>query len=456
MSRQRWTRFLRGIGANLYGQLVVAAIQLAGVPILLHCWGPRIYGEWLIVFALPGYLSMTDLGFSLSAANDMTRLAAAGERGAARSVFQSLFVLLVGTGMVMLSLVVIALWLLPVSRFVHLGGLPAVEVKIVLICLAAEILIKLFDGLNHAGFRASGAYALHQTITSTTPLVQQSAVWAIAWLGGSPLLAAGAYMLVRAVMVPGTAWLLVSRYPWLVIGIREAQLLHLKRLLKPALGNLALPFGQALNIQGMVLVVGAMLGPLAVVAFSTMRTLTRLALQMVACISYAAEPEFAVMMGQGDAARMAEFFRRTMRFSLLIAVVTISALALLGSSILTLWTHGAVRPDPVLFDFLLATVLSQTLWNGALAMLKACNKHMRAAAGQLVAAFAALLLALALLGLTKNIAMAGIAVFLADAGFLVFVARQARRVFGLNMLVIAMSAFDPRVWIAELKRPLHA
>jgi len=56
-------RILKGVYANVYGQAVTAVIQLAGVPILLHLWGTRLYGEWLIVFANPAYLSMTDLGF---------------------------------------------------------------------------------------------------------------------------------------------------------------------------------------------------------------------------------------------------------------------------------------------------------------------------------------------------------------------------------------------------------
>ncbi len=65
-------RILHGLGANAYGQLVVIVIQLAGVPILLHAWGMQLYGEWLILAAIPIYLSMADLGFSLSAGNDMT------------------------------------------------------------------------------------------------------------------------------------------------------------------------------------------------------------------------------------------------------------------------------------------------------------------------------------------------------------------------------------------------
>ena len=60
-------RLRNGFGANAYGQLVVIIIQLAGVPILLHAWGTQLYGEWLILAAIPTYLSMTDLGFSQSA-----------------------------------------------------------------------------------------------------------------------------------------------------------------------------------------------------------------------------------------------------------------------------------------------------------------------------------------------------------------------------------------------------
>ena len=61
-------RILHGLGANAYGQLVVIVIQLAGVPILLRAWGMQLYGEWLILAAIPTYLSMADLGFSQSAA----------------------------------------------------------------------------------------------------------------------------------------------------------------------------------------------------------------------------------------------------------------------------------------------------------------------------------------------------------------------------------------------------
>ncbi|MGD9984132.1 MAG: hypothetical protein AB7S51_08220 [Porticoccaceae bacterium] len=41
-----------------------------------------MYGEWLMLFAIPAYLPMTDLGFTQPAANDMT---ARGDRAGTRA-----------------------------------------------------------------------------------------------------------------------------------------------------------------------------------------------------------------------------------------------------------------------------------------------------------------------------------------------------------------------------------
>src|SRR5690554_5642535 len=93
-------RVLSGTGANAYGQAVTVVVQLIGVPILLNAWGTRLYGEWLTLFAIPAFLAMTDLGFSHSAANDMTGRVSRADRSGALSVFQSLAILICSVAIV--------------------------------------------------------------------------------------------------------------------------------------------------------------------------------------------------------------------------------------------------------------------------------------------------------------------------------------------------------------------
>jgi O-antigen/teichoic acid export membrane protein len=67
--------------------------------------------------------------------------------------------------------------------------------------------------------------------------------------------------------------------PWLRYGVAHASFAELRRLVAPAFASLAFPLGNALNIQGMRLVVGLVLGPSVVALFVPMRTLSRLVIQ---------------------------------------------------------------------------------------------------------------------------------------------------------------------------------
>ena len=74
------SKLLRNLGANAYGQLITVVTQLVSVPLFLHYWGVTLYGEWLILSAVPAYLALSDIGFASSAANDMTIRFAQGDR----------------------------------------------------------------------------------------------------------------------------------------------------------------------------------------------------------------------------------------------------------------------------------------------------------------------------------------------------------------------------------------
>ena len=85
--------------------------------------------------------------------------------------------------------------------------------------------------------------------------------------------------------------------PWLSFGFRGASRSEVKRLLRPALAFMAIPLGNALSIQGFVLVVGWLAGGPGVVLFSTYRTMTRFPLQLMGMISSSVWPELSRSLG---------------------------------------------------------------------------------------------------------------------------------------------------------------
>lgn len=449
-------RLLRGFGANLYGQAVVIVIQLAGVPILLHYWHAPLYGEWLILFAIPSYLSLTDLGFSQSAGNDMTARVARGDVAGALTVFQSLAALVLLLTVAGLLIAGAGAALLPLGNWLHLSSLSTQDVRWILWLLAAEVLVKLTDGVSHAGFRATGDYALHVGIYYSTLLAQNASIWLLAALGLGPVAAAAGFLVIRVVITPAVALLLARRHRWLRFGFGLAQVAELRALLRPALANTSLPLAQALNVQGMVLVVGAILGPLAVVTFSTLRTLTRLALQLVLTVSHAAEPELAAAFGSDDPTLLRTLYHHAMRGGFWLAVAAALGLALTGGWVLRIWTHGNVTMHPALFRWLLASAVASVLWYGSLILLKAANRHLRAAIVYAAAAGAAVLQAAVLLKATGNLADAGMSLLLMDTVMAAYALRAAGRLCGISVVESVRSALNPLPLLRLLPRNSHA
>src|ERR1700720_275311 len=86
-------RLMRGLGATALGPVVTAIIQLGSIPVLLHVWGAPKYGDWLLLSAIPSYLTLSDLGFGNASGSDMPMRVAANDREGALETFQSSWVL---------------------------------------------------------------------------------------------------------------------------------------------------------------------------------------------------------------------------------------------------------------------------------------------------------------------------------------------------------------------------
>jgi O-antigen/teichoic acid export membrane protein len=354
-----------------------------------------------------------------------------------------------------LLLVAGLLRILPIGNWVHFETMTTDTVRWILFLFSGEVLVRLIDAISHAGFRATGDYPLHTGIRATTRLFQFAAIWVIATLGGGPGEAVVGFFCITLVGTAFSALLLRSRHRWLVMWGRNGSLKELRRLLNPALAHLALPLVNALSIQGMVLVVGATLGPQAVVVFATLRTLTRVPFQMMVIFNRAAEPEYASAYGTNRSELVRKLFVHALRASLWMSMVAVIGLVLLGNSILDLWTRGEVPMDWPLFSWLLAAAVASTLWNTPLSLLKALNQHLRAAAIFAGASTAALALAWFLLWTTHDLSQAGLALLVMNGTIGLYVMSAATAVLHTDGMCCFRAALNPSPLIAVIGEQLR-
>jgi O-antigen/teichoic acid export membrane protein len=447
-------RLIAGFGANTFSRLSTTLTQIFSVPVFLSHWGVHLYGEWILLNTIPSYLSLSDVGFGSVAGNEMTMLAATDDFEQALVVFQSVWVLTTVITSVLGLLLIGAVWLLPLGRWLHMHAISSADAKRIVLLLGLAVLLGMQETLFQAAFRCVGKYPLGTMAKSLVVLTAFLSTMFGVWLHLSPVPVAELYVAVNVVGVFALWFLLRREVPWIRFGIRHAEWAVIRRLTGPALSFMSFPLVNALNLQGILVVIGYVLGPIAVVTFNTARTISRSAVQGMNLINNAIWPEMSTAFGAGamDVARM--LHRRACQISLLLCLSITLGVAILGDWIWKIWTVGKVPIDPVLLDIMLLQMVVSAFWFTSSVVPMATNQHQRMARAMLTATCLALVLAWSLMHV-KALGLRGAAIALVagDAFTAVYVLRESLQLLGDNLGSFARSMLDLSVLQTAWRRP---
>jgi O-antigen/teichoic acid export membrane protein len=372
-------RLLRGFGATALGPLVTALIQLGSVPVFLHVWGAAKYGDWLLLSAIPSYLTLSDLGFGDASGSDMSMRVAANDRDGAVETFQSSWVLVTAVSLAALLLVCMSVWWIPWRSWLKLSSVSNLQAARVLLVLAAYVVLSQQNGVTESGYRSDGHFATGTFWIALLRLAEVVTATTVAMLNGSLLAVAFSYLLVRCVGTISYALLLRKISPWIRYGFQHARLTTIKKLAAPAFGFMAFPIGYALNLQGLMLVIGARLGPIAVVSFSTLRTLSRLNLQLILVCKFTLWPELSRAFGSGNIVLARRLHRHACQAALGLSIFGGLLLWIFGPFIYHLWIRQSLDFDATCFHVLLLVVVTNSLWDTSSVIPMSINAHSRIA-----------------------------------------------------------------------------
>ena len=392
MSQVVRDRLRKGFAAQGLAQVINLIIQFGGVWLFIHFWGGPLYGQWLILSTLPSYFSLSDLGFASAAGTEMNLRLGRGDRAGALRVFQSAWVLVTLVSLLVTLAVVGLVHLIPNHPLPKLT-LPRAEIISIVTILAFQVFFDMQTGLIGNGYRTDGHFAVGTLIRQGVRIAESVAiVIALSCHAGLVALAL-AVTLTRLVGNLLTVLDLRRRVPWLVIGWRHADRETLKSITSPALSFMGFPIGNALSLQGIVLVIGFTLGPTTVALFSTTRTLTRAVWQVLNAITNTIWVELSSAFGSGDIALACSLHRRACQAALWIAVTFSTGLFFAGPFLYHLWTRKHLTFEPALFALLLLVVIANSLWSTSYVVMIAVNRHQQLALVYVGATAASLALA---------------------------------------------------------------
>ena len=313
-------RLVRGFGATALNPIVTAAIQLGTVPPLLHVWGAAKYGDWLLLSALPGYFTLTNLGFGDASGSDMTMRVAADDRQGALETFQSCWMLLTLVSLAVLAIASAVIWRASWQNWMRLSSISSTEAAYIILAFGTYIVISQQCGILESGFRCDGNFALGTVCGTLLRFFEAVLGTVVGIITSSLLLVALTYLAVRSIGTLAYALLLRRKSPWLRIGFRHARRQRIKELARPALGFMALPLGYAITLQGFTLMIGTLEGPVAVTAFSTLRTLTRMNFQLMTVIAWTLWLELSSAFGSGNISLARKLHRHAYQAGLFLSI----------------------------------------------------------------------------------------------------------------------------------------
>jgi hypothetical protein len=293
-------RLILGAGATSLGPLITLITQVVSVPTFLHFWGAEKYGEWLMIYAIPAYLAMSDMGFGTVAGSDMTMRVARGDFAGAITIFQSTWRLVTLISLALAAVLLPIIWCVPLGHVLRLSAIPLHEARLALLILVIDSLACLQTSLLISGFKAAGLNHVGVLGISIIRIVEGVCVLSALALGFGPIVIAATLLIVRALGNISLALSASARIPWLSFGFAHASWTSVRQLLRPAAAFMAFPASNAISLQGALLAIGIVLGPVYVAMFAFLRTVSRAAVQSTEIFKLSFWPELSAAYGAGN------------------------------------------------------------------------------------------------------------------------------------------------------------
>ena len=370
-------RLLKNLSATSLGKGLNILTQLTLVPLFLEFWGTELYGEWLILIAIPAYLVVSDFGFGHAAANEMAIAVSQDNKSKALKIFQATSMLIFITFLIFGICFGLILLATPFDEWLGFSHIKRQEVLLVAFFLSVKIIVAQQFGLLHSAYRCVGRYAFGVMLENILIIFQFIGVVAALILGANPWHVALIELLVSMFVFVLVRWLLWVHVPWVCYGLPKDIVAVMKPILYPAFAFLLYPFTQLILIQGTTLLTGMLLGSTAVVFYTTIRMLGNTSLRLLEVITISMWPEFSVAFGKKNFVLMRKLHRLGGTVVFWLSVIGFTLLIFFGEFVYMKWTGNHIKWDQTFFILMILAVFAESLQIFSKVIPTATNQHVR-------------------------------------------------------------------------------
>ena len=371
---------------NIFGQFIL-------VPIFLTYWGTQVYGEWLALYAVVGYLSLVDFGLQSFVLNRLNQCYTEKNLHQYLRIFHSAF-----WGSILVSIMAIVfagsiLDYLPIENWLSFEITNHEKAVQIATFLMLQILLAIPLGLITGIYRTIKENPRGVMVANVQRGFYFLLTAGVVFSGAGPVEVA----LVQLTPLIGVAfyviWDLKRRHPAIQIGIKNKDVKLALSFIGPSLYFFLLTLSLIISVQGSTLLVSTILGSSIVATFVTLRTLANLIKQLTVPLNHALWPEITIWETQGRYETLGAIHQMMTKFLLTFGICSAIFIHFLGPEILAFWTQGKIDFNPKLMDAFLLLVVTQMFWFPSSIILGATNNHKSLGKSSIASAFLGLIFA---------------------------------------------------------------
>lgn len=438
---QRFAKASVGHGLSLTVRIVE---QVVMTPVLISAWGTEVYASWLIITAIPTFLSFSELGFTTSASNEITRRSETGIGLDLQIFYARIFTVFLLWTILFGSAATVFTLFFPISEMLGISAISQTAVVTILLLSLAQLVMSQISHVLSAGLRATRQYHADMMLRAVVSLVRLLVVVAcVLGFGASPTTIAVITSLTVLATLFSQEWYLRNGG----LATRIALSLGNEKMLpyfKHGLFFMIVPLSSALAVQGSIVGVGTFMSATALAAFSTHRTLSRFVLQLMQIATGPLQAEVGLLQ---DTSRRAAAADLTISVSRVVFWASLGAIAFLivkGDWIFHLWIKEGVPFLSTVFFLLLLSAVFEGIWRAAVAFQLGTNNHKRAVTTYLALSVTGFVFMIAAAKWGTLIHVAAIPA-VADAVMCVLIARLNERYLGITAAHYFLSLLRPPV-----------
>lgn len=371
-------RILSGFIANGYSQGVTIFSQIVLVPFFIANWGVQQYGDWLILIALPMYISLSDMGFSTTASNEMCMLSGKGREKEVLTTFVSSWYLSVGLASALSIFLYGVFWFLQYTGTYKFSTINSETAQLGFCLYLVYMFLTVLCATIASIYKYAQRFPLNIYINNTTRLFESVSTIILLVLKSDVITVIIGMILIRTIGLLCLTEVAKKVAPFFTLRASAFSFYKIKNLTRSSL-NFSL-YSSAVNLfpQAFVIALGSTFSSQIVVGYTMVKTLARFGFQVLNSYNISLSVEISHLTGNKNWTKIFALIDKSFIFFFSFSLLYILIGSVSVDYIFKIWSGLTFHVDLTLFLLVSAASLTQSIWMLFFSVFASSNNHGKA------------------------------------------------------------------------------